>query len=160
MSRKTILYGLITLVLFGGVLLAGQPGGEKQMRRMQKLLELNEEQKSQILDLHLQLRKEIIPLKSEQEKLHGEIKLEITSDKFSESRLKKLLDQVSANQSQIQMKRLMNQRAVRNLLTEDQRKKFDLHFLSRKSGDRHHKQWDAPRPPRPERIPQDVTPEE
>jgi Spy/CpxP family protein refolding chaperone len=148
-----MLYGLITVLLLGGLLFARQPGGEMQMGRMEKILDLKEEQKSQILDLHLQLRKEMILLKSEQEKLHAEIKLEITSDKFSESKLKKMVDQISDLQSQIHMKRLMNQRAVRSLLTEEQRKKFDLIFLSRRPGDRHHGRWHGPRPPRPGRMP-------
>jgi Spy/CpxP family protein refolding chaperone len=125
---------------------------------MGKALDLTEAQKSQMLDFHLQLRKDLLPLKSEQEKLRADLKMEMTTEKFSEAKLKKIVDQISNLQTEMQMKRLMNQRAVRNLLTEEQKKKFDLHVLSRELRGKHRGQRNFrrhPGPMRSEEVPED-----
>jgi Spy/CpxP family protein refolding chaperone len=147
---KRILIGVFTgLFVFSGILLAKQPGAAPRMHRLDRILDLSDEQKSQMLDLHLQLEKEVLPLQSEIEKLHADLKGEMIAEKFNEASVKKLLDRISDLRQNIQYKRIMNQRAVRDLLTADQKKKFDLHILSRDHGWKERGIRDVPRGPRP-----------
>ncbi|RQW06631.1 MAG: periplasmic heavy metal sensor, partial [Calditrichaeota bacterium] len=81
-------------------------------------------------ELTLQLKKEILPLRSEIQKYRSELRLELTAEKFDEARVKNLVEQISDLSKQIQLKRTMHQRAIRNLLTPDQQQKYDLHLLS------------------------------
>jgi Spy/CpxP family protein refolding chaperone len=55
----------------------------------------------------------------------------MTADKFDEGKVKKIITQQSDVKKEIQIKRALHQREVRNLLTPEQQKKFDLHLLSK-----------------------------
>lgn len=94
------------------------------------LMDLTEDQQDKIRELTLQLKKEILPLRSEIQKYRSELRLELTAEKFDEARVKNLVEQISDLSKQIQLKRTMHQRAIRNLLTPDQQQKYDLHLLS------------------------------
>ena len=59
------------------------------------------------------------------------MKLEMTADNFNQKKASKLIDQMSELQKEIHMKRVIHQRAVRDILTDEQKKKFDLHMMSR-----------------------------
>ena len=102
----------------------------KTKRNMARNLELSTEQESKISDLRLQFKKEIIPLDSEIDQLRSDINLELTSDNFSESKIKKLTEDIARLQQDLEFKRILHQRAIRDLLTAEQKKKFDLHLLS------------------------------
>jgi len=104
----------------------------KTKRNMARNLELSTEQESKISDLRLQFKKEIMPLDSEIDQLRSEINLELTSDNFSESKVKKLTEDMARLQKDLEFKRILHQRAIRDLLTAEQKKKFDLHLLSQR----------------------------
>jgi Spy/CpxP family protein refolding chaperone len=94
------------------------------------MLNLTEEQQAKVQDLHLAHQKEIIPLQSELQEQKASLKLEITADKFNESKVKSIQGEISKLQSEMAMKMVLHQRAVRDLLTPEQKKKFDEHILS------------------------------
>ncbi len=130
MKNSIRLVSLIAILLFAG-LLAAQPGrGHQGMERMARSLDLSEEQEAKMMDMKLKMKKEMLPLKTEMDKLRGEMKIELTADKFNEGKVSKLNEQISQLHKQMQMKRVLHQRAVRDMLTAEQQKKFDLHLLS------------------------------
>jgi Spy/CpxP family protein refolding chaperone len=102
----------------------GGPGG------MMGIPNLTDEQKTKMQDLRLGHQKEMIPLRSDLQKLHANMKLEITADKFNESKVKSIQGEISKVMNEIASKMILHQRAVRDLLTPEQRKHFDARILS------------------------------
>jgi Spy/CpxP family protein refolding chaperone len=94
------------------------------------MLNLNDDQKTKMQDLRLAHQKEIMPLRSELQKEEVGLKLEIIADKFNESKVKSIQNEISRLRSDLAMKMVLHQRAVRDLLNPDQKKKFDEHILS------------------------------
>ena len=131
MRKKIVLLSVAILLISVGMLTARQKRDGDGPQRMMRMLELTESQESQILDLKLDHEKQILPLRTELKGLRTKMKMELTTEKFNENKVSKLIDQMSNLQKEIHMKRVIHQRAVRDILTEEQRKKFDLHILSR-----------------------------
>lgn len=129
---QKLLFLIVGLFLCANPIFTQPEDAAKPKRNMAHNLELSTEQESKISDLKLQFKKEIIPLKSEIDQLRSNINLELTSDNFSESRIKKLTEDIASLQKDIHFKRIMNQKAIRDLLTAEQKKKFDLHLLSQR----------------------------
>ncbi len=94
------------------------------------ILNLTDEQKGKIEDLHLAHQKDITPLRAELQKQQSSLKLELTADKFNESKVKSIQGEISKLQSEIAAKMVQHLRAVRDVLTAEQKKKFDEHILS------------------------------
>lgn len=151
MKRATFIAVVIAAVMMTGQLMA-QPGskmqgcmkegmmmhGEGQMQKRgggpMQLLNLSEEQQGKFQALMLQHQKDVLPLHSEIEKLHTNLKLELTSDKFDAAKAKSIQAEISKVMNEIGSKRIAHQRAVRDLLTPEQRVQFDKHILSGKGG--------------------------
>lgn len=93
-------------------------------------LKLTDEQRAKMQDLRLAHQKEILPLHSQLQKLHADLKLELTADKFNESKVKSIQGDISKVMNEIAMKTILHQRAVRDLLTPEQKKQFDSQILS------------------------------
>lgn len=155
MKNRTILMGIITVFIFT-IALSAQPWrrphqGKEQMRG---LLDLSEEQQEKMTDMRLKMKKEILPLQSEIAQLRSHIRLELTAEKFDESKVSKLNEKVSQLHQQIQMKRILHRRQVRDILTPEQQKNYDLHLLSRGkeawSGPHRSPAMHGPRPPKPQ----------
>ena len=102
-------------------------GGPGAMMGFQKL---TDEQRTKMQDLRLAHQKEMIPLRSDLQKLQANMKLEITADKFNESKVKSVQGEISKVMNEIASKTILHQRAVRDLLTPEQRKQFDARILS------------------------------
>ncbi|RMI08900.1 MAG: periplasmic heavy metal sensor [Calditrichaeota bacterium] len=157
MKYRMLIAGLIGLLItaFGGVVLA-QPEHDRPMdhHRLGRMLDLSEEQRAKMMDMHLQLKKEMLPLKAELKQLRAELKLALTSDSYDEGKVQKLLDKMASLRKEMALKRIRNQRAVRDMLTPEQRKKFDMFILSG-HGKRGHRPGfrGGPRPPHPPERP-------
>ena len=102
----------------------GAPGA------MMGFMKLTDEQRTKMQDLRLAHQKEMIPLRADLQKLHASMKLEITADKFNESKVKSLQGEISKVMNEIASKTILHQRAVRDLFTPEQRKHFDARILS------------------------------
>ncbi len=102
----------------------GQPGAPMGLGN------LTAEQKTKMQDLRLAHQKEMLPLHSQLQKLQGDLKLEITADKVSESKVKSLQGEISKLTSDLGSKRFTHLRAVRDVLTAEQKKRFDERVLS------------------------------
>jgi Spy/CpxP family protein refolding chaperone len=118
---------MLLLVLVGA---AQHPDAPHRMGQMARMLDLTEQQQSQILDMKLKLKKEMLPVRSDIERLRSELKLEMTADKFDEGKVKKLVEDISKKQQELKLTRIEHHRAVRDILTPDQQKKFDMRVLS------------------------------
>ena len=93
-------------------------------------LKLTDEQKAKIQDLRLAHQKEILPLRTEIQKLQSNLKLEITAEKLNEGKVKSIQSELSKLTNEIGSKTILHQRAVRDLLTPEQKKQFDSRILS------------------------------
>jgi Spy/CpxP family protein refolding chaperone len=93
-------------------------------------LKLTEEQQAKVQDLGLAHQKEMITARAELQKQRAAMTLEITAEKFNEGKVKSIQSEISKLTGEIAMKTVMHQRAIRDLLTPEQRKQFDHHILS------------------------------
>ncbi|MCX6134324.1 MAG: periplasmic heavy metal sensor [Ignavibacteriales bacterium] len=107
-----------------GGMMGGAQGGPMAF------LKLTEEQRTKVQDLALAHQKEMIAARADLQKQHASLKLEVTADKFNESKVKSIQGEISKLSSEIAMKTFLHQRAVRDLLTPDQKKQFDRHVLA------------------------------
>ena len=130
MRRKIIFLSVTILLVSVGMLTARQKRAGDLPQQMMRMLELTESQESQIIEMKLEHEKQILPLRTELKELRTQLKLELTAEKFNENKVSKLLDQMAGLQKAIHMKRVTQQRAVRDILNDEQKKKFDLHILS------------------------------
>ncbi|TSA19460.1 periplasmic heavy metal sensor [bacterium] len=107
-----------------GGMMSGAQGGPMAF------LKLTEEQRTKVQDLALAHQKEMIATRADLEKQRASLKLEVTADKFNESKVKSIQGEISKLTSEIAMKTVLHQRAVRDLLTPEQKKQFDRHILA------------------------------
>ena len=139
MKRQISILSLLGILLLSLALLAqsgrGNRGGQWEDRGswLDRALDLTEEQQAKMEDLRLQHQKEMIPLRSQVESLRSELNLAITADKFDKGKVEKIVNDMQKVRTQLQMSRVLHQQAVRELLTSEQRKKYNLHILSPKS---------------------------
>lgn len=130
MKRKIILGAIVASLVIATGLLAQRP--DRPMPNKQKrmaMLDLTDEQESKIRDLELKLEKEIMPLRSQIPAIEANLKQELIADQFNQTKVKNLIEQKAKIESEIELKQLLHQRAIRDLLTPEQQKKFDLHAL-------------------------------
>ncbi len=98
--------------------------------QMYRALNLTDQQRSQIEDLHLTLQKKLVPLRADLQKLRSEYKLMLINDKVSESKLKAQLQKISDLRAQMAFEQAKTKRKIRALLNSEQKKKFDAMILS------------------------------
>jgi Spy/CpxP family protein refolding chaperone len=110
-----------------GMMMHGQPG---QPGAPIGLGNLTPEQQAKMQDLRLAHQKEMLPLHTQLQKLHADMKLEMTADKVNEAKVKSLQGYISKLTSDLAGKKFVHMRAMRDILTPDQKKKFDERILS------------------------------
>jgi Spy/CpxP family protein refolding chaperone len=118
--------GMAPGMMHGGMMerMGGQQGGPMAF------LKLTDEQKTKIQDLHLAHQKDMVQAQAEIQKQHAAMKLELTADKFNEGKVKSIQAEISKLTGDLALKTALHQRAVRDLLTVEQKKQFDQHILS------------------------------
>lgn len=124
-----------SLLLIAGVLNAQMHGQMQQAGRSPMMhqgmgLNLTDEQKSKMEDLRLKHLKEVEPIRADIQKQFSTLKLEMTAEKFNESKAKSIQSEISKLQNDMATKRMSHMRGVRDMLTTEQQKKFDTGFLS------------------------------
>lgn len=157
MNPKNLFLSILTVLGLSLALIA-QPGmgsGPGRGERgggpgpgLDRMLDLSEEQEAKIQDLRLQHQKEMLPLRSQLESLGNDLKLAMTADKFDKAKAEKIINEMEKIRTRLHLARVLHQQAVRELLTPEQRKKFDMHLLSGKA----FRGPNAPRPDRPGRF--------
>ena len=112
--------------------------GHESGGKMMKMLDLTEEQQANIQELRLAHKKEVLPLKAKLKTLESNLKLEMTAESFDEAQARKIVEEMGTLRMEMHMNRLLHKQDVRNMLTPEQRQKFDLHLLSAKGRGRGH----------------------
>ena len=95
---------------------------------------LTPEQKTKLQDLRLAHQKEMLPIQSQLQKLQADLKLELTADKANEGKVKSLQGEISKLTSDLGGKKFAHMRALRDVLTPDQKRIFDERIISGKMG--------------------------
>ncbi len=108
-----------------------------KMKGMMGGLQLNDEQQMQVEKMGLAHQRNMIEMKGEIAGLKDKLKLLITSDKFNQKDADKIIDQLSNNRAKHMKAKIAHMREVRNLLTPEQKIKFDKRILSGKGGPGH-----------------------
>ncbi|MFQ5630720.1 MAG: Spy/CpxP family protein refolding chaperone [bacterium] len=136
MKRTMIVFSVLSLFFFTSVLVAQpqQRRAERKAPQRQHIPDLTEEQQAKIQSLRLELEKELLPLKAKVKTLAADLKVSMTAESFDEGKTKNIVEQMHGIHSDIQMARLKHQRAIRDLLTPEQRQSFDLRLLSGMQG--------------------------
>ena len=92
---------------------------------------LTDDQQKKIARLKLQYKSKKYPLKAKMKQVKIELALLMTSDKPSQKAISKKIDQLVKLKSQKLHLKANHKIAVRKLLNEDQRVKFDMKILKR-----------------------------
>ncbi len=125
--RKNIAVAVIVglLLATSGVVLA-QPGvaGGPEMGRVWARLNLTDDQRKQIQDLHLKLAKETLPLRNELGVKRLELKELMMADKPNLKAIESKIDEIKKLEAALQKKRVANRLAVRSILTPEQQKEL------------------------------------
>ncbi|NOX35942.1 MAG: Spy/CpxP family protein refolding chaperone [Calditrichaeota bacterium] len=148
--RRVVFFSVWVLLWVGTLSIFAQPSKPGLGKDMMWLYRLNltEEQQARIMDLRLKLQKDIVPLQADLKKLRSELHLALTQDPFNEGKVKKLVAAIAEKQQAIHLKRVLHKRQIRDVLTPEQRKQFDLRILAGPNGmGRHGKGKHHPEPP-------------
>lgn len=90
---------------------------------------LTKEQREKLDRMHLKLMKELLPLKDAKNTKKNEINLMVTADKPSKAAISKKAAEIADLSRQITEKKTLHHLEVREMLTLEQRPKFDMHLL-------------------------------
>lgn len=152
MKRITFLMGLCLFLMASGLM--AQPQGKPAAPMPPPIPNLTAEQQAKIQNLQLQLAKDSLPLHAQLQTLEPDLKLVMTADKFDEGKAKYLVEQMQKLHTDLQMKHILHEQSLRQLLTPEQRQQFDLHLLApRPHGEPVPRGGMAPNGPQPPRPP-------
>lgn len=108
----------------------GMMGGMGSMRGAADWKDsLTKEQREKLDRMHLKLMKELLPLKDAKNTKKNEINLLVTADKPSKAAISKKAAEIADISRQIMEKKTLHHLEVREMLTLEQRPKFDMHLL-------------------------------
>ena len=136
LAKRLLSIVVVSLFLVSAIFAQPQPGQNPPMGpppahgKMYQALNLTDQQRSQIEDLHLALEKKMIPLRADLQKLNADYKLMLIDPKVSESALKAQLQKIADLRIKMALERAKNQRKIRSLLNAEQKKKFDAMILN------------------------------
>jgi len=111
----------------------GVGDGSGPMSRMESALDLSDEQKTQIEKLHLDMQKELLPTLNELREKNAQLST-LISENESESKINQLIDEISKFQATVRKGHISTHFKVRELLTDEQKIKFDTFSGNRLNG--------------------------
>ena len=122
---------------FGKGYRSGNPRGDGDgsglLSRMESALDLNDEQKTQIDKVRLDMQKELLPTFNELRENNAKLNT-LISENESESKINQLIDEISKLQATVLKGRISTHFKVRELLTDEQKIKFDTFSGKRFNG--------------------------
>lgn len=95
--------------------------------RMMMRLNLNEEQRKQIEEIRLSGQKEMLPLRNLLREKNARLRTLTTSDNYDENAVDQIVDEISEIRADMLSMRITHRQQIREILTEEQRIKFDAH---------------------------------
>lgn len=135
LAKRMLAITVVSLLLIGSVFAQPGPGpmGPQQGPQgiqMFKALNLTDEQRSKIEDLHLEMQKKMLSMQGDLQKLEKDFRLMVIDEKVSESQLQKQLQKIHDLKLKMALERAKNHRKIRSLLNDEQKKKFDAMYLA------------------------------
>lgn len=105
----------------------------KQHQRAMAMLDLSDEQKEQIREIHLDGQKEMLPLKTQLQEAHANLRTLTVADNYDEAEVQEVIGKISELTETMLITRVEHRQQIRELLDDDQRVKFDkLHLRMQK----------------------------
>lgn len=101
----------------------GWQGNRHQV--MMDWLNLTEEQRSQINDMHVENQQEMLPLRNELREKRARLRTLQTSSNYDADEVNALLEEIGDLRTDMSIKRNEHRQEVRNQLTDEQRVQFD-----------------------------------
>lgn len=92
----------------------------------QRGMNLSDEQKQKMKDIHLKTSKEVLPLKNQLAEKKAHLKTLTTVEKPDMNEINKTIDEMSALRNQIMKKKVAAKMEVRSILNDEQRLMFDM----------------------------------
>jgi Spy/CpxP family protein refolding chaperone len=108
----------------------GYRQGSGPLSRMESLLDLSAEQKEQIEKLHIDLQKEILPIRNKIREKNAQLNTKITEG-ANKTEIDQLVEEIGNLRTEIQKSGIGTHLKVRELLSDQQKVKFDNHFVHR-----------------------------
>ncbi len=106
--------------------------GQQHQRVMGKL-DLCDEQKAQIREIHLNGQKEMLPLKTQLQEAHAKLRTLTVADEYREAEVQEVISTISDLNKTMLTTRIQHRQQIRELLDDNQRVKFDnLHLRMQK----------------------------
>lgn len=102
--------------------------GEKHpdpAERMMQRLDLTEDQKTQIDQLHLSMQKDILPIENQIDEKAAKLKTLMSGGVSNQNEIFSLIEEMGLLEVSMKKQKVSTRLAVRELLTEDQQVKFD-----------------------------------
>jgi Spy/CpxP family protein refolding chaperone len=115
----------------------GVGDGSGPMSRMESALDLNDEQKTEIEKIHVDMQKELLPTFNELREKNVKLST-LISENESESKISLLIDEISKLQATVRKGHVSTHFKVRELLTNEQKIKFDTFSGNRFNDKGHH----------------------
>lgn len=101
---------------------------------MMRMLNLTQQQRDQLMDMRLKMAKEMLPLRTQLSTFRSDLKLDLTANNYDQRKVENTVNQISDVRKKMTLTMLQHMRDVRNILTPDQQKKFDLMIMSQHHG--------------------------
>lgn len=108
----------------GQMMNRGDKQGQNQQRMMTQL-NLTDEQRAKVEEIHLNGQKGMIPLRNNIQEKNAQLRTLRMSDDYDEAAVNALIDEIGELRTAMMAMRTGHQQQVRELLTEEQRIKFD-----------------------------------
>lgn len=96
-------------------------------QRMITLLNLSDEQKAKVQEIHLNGQKGMIILRNKIQEKNAQLRTLRMSDDYDEAAVNALIQEIGEFRTAMMTMRTAHQQQIRDLLNDDQRLKFDVH---------------------------------
>ncbi|MFP8489235.1 Spy/CpxP family protein refolding chaperone [Gracilimonas sp. Q87] len=106
----------------------------QNMQRMMTQLNLTDDQKAKVEEIHLNGQKGMIPLRNNMQKKNAKLRTLKMSDNYDEDAVNALIEEIGELRTAMMAMRTGHQQQIRKILTEEQRIKFDT--MQQKRGPR------------------------
>ena len=104
-----------------------------QHQRMMGMLNLTDDQQEQIQTIHLNGQKAMLPMRTQIQEKNAQLLTLTLSDDYDEADAKNLINEIADLHTAMLTMRISHQQQIRNLLTDEQRVKFDTFHLNMKN---------------------------
>lgn len=104
--------------------------GPGQMNRLEEILDLTDEQTAAIEKLHLDFQKETLSVRNKIQEKNAQLNTLITEG-ADRNKIDQLVEEIGELRTTVHKGRIGTHLKVRELLNDDQKVKFDSHFINR-----------------------------